>query len=301
MPDATTAAVRTQLAAMASPAFELGVLIPGKGMLLRQWEAQDVLNSLPWLKAKNMEGASIYIRPLGEHRLNLIDDLKPSRLPELISQGFEPTLVVQTSPNNYQAWLDHGKVLPKDVSTAAARSLAEKFGGDRGAADWRHFGRLAGFTNRKEQHQQNNGLYPFVRIVEARATVYTQAGPFVQTVERALEKQSLEKAKVEAVARTLRQEHGPAPAVRTIADFHSDPRYGGDLNRADLAYTVYALGHQVPEADIRAALTTRDLSKKGNDARVDHYVNRTLAKAAQQIERGGVPRSGSNRVRELSR
>ena len=49
----------------------------------------------------------------------------------------------------------------------AARKLAEEFGGDRGAADWRHFGRLAGFTNRKEKYMNEGGLFPFVRLIEA--------------------------------------------------------------------------------------------------------------------------------------
>ena len=63
--------------------------------------------------------------------------------------GFGPAAIVETSPGNYPAWLKHPERLSKEVSTAAARALAEKFGGDRGAADWRHFGRLSGFTNRK--------------------------------------------------------------------------------------------------------------------------------------------------------
>jgi RepB DNA-primase from phage plasmid len=52
--------------------------------------------------------------------------------------------MAETSPGNFQASLNHGQVLPKQLSTLAARFLAERFGGDKGAADWRHFGRLAG-------------------------------------------------------------------------------------------------------------------------------------------------------------
>ena len=64
------------------------------------------------------------------------------------------------------------------MSTAAARALAEKFGGDRGAADWRHFGRLAGFTNRKAKYlDASTGLYPFVRLIEAGGGVYPEAEP----------------------------------------------------------------------------------------------------------------------------
>ncbi len=86
--------------------------------------------------------------------------------------GFNPAVIVETSPDNFQAWLKHPERLGKDVSTTAARALVEKFGGDRGAADWRHFGRLAGFTNRKAKHfDASTGLYPYVRLIEASGSV----------------------------------------------------------------------------------------------------------------------------------
>jgi len=305
MPDATLNAITVQTQAMNAGVYEIGVLLPvdSPRMLLRTWDAADILKSVPWLKAKNMEGAAVYIRPFGEHRLSLIDDLKPETLPRLKSEGFQPCLVVQTSPNNYQAWLDHGRKLPKELSTAVARALAERFGGDLGSADWRHFGRLSGLTNRKEKHRQPNNLFPYVRIIEATpGLIYDQAEPFVQGVERALEKSALAAAKAAARSRVLlKGKARSTAAVKSIAAFHADSRYAGDLSRADLAYTVYALGHGASEDSIRGALTSRDLTKKGGEARIEDYIKRTLLKAAEQINRKpSVPRL-PNRVRELSR
>src|SRR6185295_489128 len=57
----------------------------------------------------------------------------------------------------------------------AARTLAERFGGDKGAADWRHFGRLAGLTNRKPKHRAEDGRYPFVHLVQATGQSYRAA------------------------------------------------------------------------------------------------------------------------------
>ncbi|PYT22260.1 MAG: hypothetical protein DMG58_30520 [Acidobacteria bacterium] len=62
------------------------------------------------------------------------------------NEKYGTPLVVETSPSNFQAWLKHPEPLDKQLSTAAARTLAERFGGDVGAADWRHFGRLSGFA-----------------------------------------------------------------------------------------------------------------------------------------------------------
>ena len=98
-------------------------------------------------------------------------------------------MIVETSPGNYQVWLKHSERLNKEVSTAAARALAEKFGGDRGAADWRHFGRLAGFTNRKAKYlDASTGLYPFVRLIEAGGGVYPEAERFLADVKSGVER-----------------------------------------------------------------------------------------------------------------
>jgi hypothetical protein len=271
-------------------------------MLLRSWEATDVLKSVRWLKAKNAGGAAIYIRPLGEHSFTLLDDLKAEALPRLKREGFEPCLVVETSPNNFQAWLNHGSKLPKEVSSAAARALAKRFGGDLGSADWRHFGRLSGLTNRKEKHQKPNGHFPFVRIVEANpGLVYRQAPDFVRGLEDTITKAAVAAARAKAALQSRREPRVPLPAPKTIADFHSDPRYDGDLSRADLAYTIYAIREGVPEAAIRAALGARDLSKKGGETRISDYIRRTLAKAAEEINRTAIAPKGPNRVRELTR
>ena len=153
--------------------FEVGLYKPDAEpaesvMIPRVWDAETIIKSVPWLRHQNSEGRNIYIRPKGEHDLSMIDDLTKDAVSAMKQAGFNPAVVVETSPGNYQAWLKHPERLSKEVSTAAARALAEKFGGDRGAADWRHFGRLAGFTNRKAKYlDAGTGLYPFVRLIEA--------------------------------------------------------------------------------------------------------------------------------------
>jgi hypothetical protein len=135
-----------------------------------------------------MNGRNIFIRPKGEPQISLIDDLKIDSIKALKAAGFTPALVVQTSPGNFRAWLNHGVTLPKELSTAVARTLAERFGADTGAADWRHFGRLSGFSNRKEKYRQPDGLFPFVRLMEANQAVYPKAAEFVREVRHRLER-----------------------------------------------------------------------------------------------------------------
>lgn len=74
--------------------------------------------------------------------------------------------------------------------------------------------------------------------------------------------------------------------LKTIDDFRSDPAYGGDGNRIDLAYAVYALAHGIGKADVQVAIKSRDLSKKGSESRQDAYIVRTISKALHRLGEG---------------
>lgn len=286
MTDRTLEAVTKQIRAMGCEVFEVGLFNPMASgnepvMIPRTWDTEALLRSVPWLKYQNRNGRNIYVRPQGEHRLSLIDDLKAADVQTMKVSGFTPAVVVQTSPNNFQAWVKHPEVLDKETSTAAARALAQRFGGDPGAADWRHFGRLSGCSNRKEKYRGSDGLYPFVRLMESSGAEYEQGRQFLTAVRTQLEKDRAERARISEAARSPRAvSAGP---VKSIDEFRADARYGGDGTRVDLAYAVYALSHGAAETDIIAALYSRDLSHKGSAKRQDDYVRRTIQKAATLI------------------
>ena len=281
MPNQTEIAARQHLEAIHSPAYEIGVFFPAgvKGtdskMLLRTWDEAAVMRSLPWLRAKNAEGAAIYVRPKGEHAYSLVDDLESGSVDRMRREGFVPAIVVETSPANFQAWLNHGEVLDKRTSTAVARAVAERFGGDPGAADWRHFGRLAGFTNRKPAYIQSNGLYPFVKVVDLQPGHYPEAPAFVQQVRESLRLQRHAQP-------DRRDTMGGRP--KSIEEFRADLTYRGDGNRIDLAFAIHALAHGLSEDAVRTAIQTRDLAKKGSEARQLAYAARTVAKARERLD-----------------
>jgi hypothetical protein len=52
-----------------------------------------------------------------------------------------------------------------------------------------------------------------------------------------------------------------SPLLKSIESFRSNPGYGGDGTRIDLAYAIYALSRGVPE--VEAIIGSRDLSHKG--------------------------------------
>lgn len=277
----TTEAVSRQITAMGSETFEIGVFKPETAeeeaiMLPRVWDGEALLRSVPWLCHQNRSGWNIYIRPKGEHNLSLVDDLSRDSVMAMKQAGFTPAAVLETSPGNFQVWLKHPEVLSREMGTAAARKLAERFGGDSGAADWRHFGRLAGFTNRKEKYcHPETGLHPFVKLMEASGVGYREGNRFLAEVRSVCEEERKKRVQREMAYQVPRC----TAEVKSIESFRADPKYGGDGTRIDLAYAIYAASHGLAEGEIEAAIRSRDLSHKGGERRQADYIQRTVRKA----------------------
>src|SRR5260370_26629173 len=153
--------VRAQLRAMSCERFDVGIKRDAGEMILSEGQgALEVEATIKWLRHENAKGAHIYIRPAGLHGLSLIDDLTVEAIDRMKAEGFEPAVVIETSSNNFQAWLNHGQVLEAAMSTRAAKALVERFGGDPSSADWRPFGRPAGVTHPKPQRPVAAGGAP---------------------------------------------------------------------------------------------------------------------------------------------
>ena len=229
------------------------------------------------LRRENARGAHVFVRPEWPHALSLIDDVGVDALEEMGNTGFEPAVLVETSPNNFQAWLNHGRVLSdRFLSTLVARRLALRFGGDRGSCDWRHFGRIAGFTNQKKERRLQNGFQPFVRLRSSKGYIYSAANEFLREVE-APRREQFSRRKPRELARPWQTD---TPAARTITSFYADSHYGGDLHRADMAWALHAAARGLSQEQIEhEILNSRDLSKKGPPLRRLAYAMRTATKA----------------------
>jgi hypothetical protein len=273
MKNRTLIAVEQQIAAMGCEVYEIGLFKPHTPdsdprepeMLPRTWDRATLIKSVPWLRYQNSQGRNIYIRPKGEHHLSMVDDVTADAIKRMKA---------------FQAWLNHGQILPQRLSTLAARLLAEKFCGDKGAADWRHFGRLAGFTNRKNKYQAPNGSFPFVRVREGYSLhSYSAAGDLLSRITHELRSDS--------TPVFTGKEPTPDRRVLTIDAFRARSKYCGDGHRIDLAYAVYAVTQGISEVAIADAIESRDLSKKGSPDRQRAYTTRTIAKALNHVGRVG--------------
>jgi hypothetical protein len=182
----TAQAIRRQLAAMPHELYLVRLIhqptqrpFPGE----RLWTAQQLLHlaTIRFLRARNREGCDIYVQPYSQdHNAGYIlvdlDRAAPAVLTAMSAQGHEPCVVIQTSPGHLQAWV-HVSHTPLDPALASAlgRQLARTYGGDPASTDWRHLGRLAGFTNQKPQRRFRNGYAPWVKVVSARAGLASRA------------------------------------------------------------------------------------------------------------------------------
>ena len=275
--DRTEHTIRQLLAALPAPGYDIGVLAD-KGMYrVEAAPASRVLRMLAFLKYRNANGAHIYIRPTGESAYTLLDDLTAATLASLAPQGYAPAALVETSPGSFQAWLRHTQPLSKEIGTFAAKTLAEQFGADQGAADWRRFGRAPGFTNRKPQHRNPQGLYPFTVLRAATGDVFPEADAFrvrMLTLQQ----------KAEAERTALRLSFAARPVGRcavpvTLSRFRSSLHYQGRPAAADMAFCIAAVAQGWTESDIAAALSRDYLSRDNSRSRQAAYIRRTLSKA----------------------
>ena len=286
--DRTKIAVERMLAALAASAYDLGVLSE-RGMLpgLANCTAQALLARIPLLKAHNARGAHIYIRPAGEHRYTVLDDLSAEAVERLSADSYEPCAVVETSTGNYQAWLKHAEVYSAALSTFVAQTLAGRYGADPNAADWRRFGRLPGFTNCKPKNRKANGLFPYVLLQSNSGVEFSAAARFRLEVTKLyqLHEQERESRAVQHKARPVSVSGQPAYSCLSLERFRNAAKFHDRPAAADIAFCVAAISLRIPDDAIAAALETNYLSSDLNPSRRAAYIRRTMAKARSWAKR----------------
>jgi hypothetical protein len=189
----TMQAIRRQLAAMPNELYLIRLIhhqtrraVPGE----RLWTADQLASPaiIKFLRARNRQGCDIYIHPYAGRQnagyiLVDLDRAGPAVVQTMRTHGHDPCVVVQTSPGHLQAWVQLSTTpLEPVLATAAGKQLARAYGGDPASTDWRHLGRLAGFTNQKPARRTPGGYAPWVKLVHARPGLAPQAEALLQSV-----------------------------------------------------------------------------------------------------------------------
>ncbi|MBW4473952.1 MAG: MobA/MobL family protein [Stenomitos rutilans HA7619-LM2] len=285
--DRTYQGITRQLQGMGAEQYEIGLRDSKTGkMLTRTWASDQVKNSVPWLKRLNSQGRDVYIRPLGSAGLILVDDLDLGSFERMGKDGLKPAAITQTSPMNYQAWVRlSDQPIPKEQATAAAKILAERYGGDPNSADWRHFGRLAGFTNQKGIHTRADGNQPYVLLESYHGKIAVNAQKLLTEADKRLE--ATKAPKENQAPSESHQKAAATPSEKQRADTtfqrfyqrHTNHHPNEDASRMDwavckqlakLGFSADAIKHALSE-------TSPNLHER-KAGHVDDYVNRTVDK-----------------------
>lgn len=307
----TLRAVRRQIAAMPHELYLVRLIhsrtrraFPGE----RLWTAAQLIHpaTLRFLRVRNREGCDVYIQPYAENRnagyiLVDLDHSRPPIVETMRADGLTPCLVLETSPGNLQAWL-HVSPAPLEpaVATSIGKQLARRYGGDLASTDWRHLGRLAGFTNQKPQRRNGRGYAPWVKVLFAHPGLVAQGAALLHAAQRSLS--GPPKLVLASCAR--------GPILDAVDD---DPAVGGaahlyanwlhrlrilesfpqpDWSIADkwIAKELLRWGMPAPQAAAILRAGSPGFPRRHSDP--DDYLRRTLARATSELEAAAFPRRG---------
>jgi hypothetical protein len=135
---------------------------------------EGLMKRLRYLKYRNWQGFNIYCRPNSIEYV-LVDDLERKNL--RLASNFKPCLLMETSPDNFQAFF---RLKSKPKSMEDAKVICSEFtrllDGDFDADNPLQPGRLPGFTNRKEKYKSADGHFPYI-ILHGAEKRYTSFSP----------------------------------------------------------------------------------------------------------------------------
>lgn len=300
--DRTYLAMRKQLVSMCCSGYEIGLRNRESGkMLPRRWIETEILKSVDWLKHQNLNGHDIYIRPapikVDEQWFNpgliLVDDLTIGQLDRMDSNGHNPAAIIETSPLNFQAWVrvSH-QPISSVLATQIGKWLAQRYQGDMNSADWRHYGRLAGFTNQKPQYAANRGKHPYVlagrcngKIAVEAEKMLLEASLISEGINHHQDPSSSSQEDLNANQEHIHSRGNPAldPAAyfqRLLSSFVLEFGSDFDESRGDWMIVKSMLVNDFSDEQIRIALTqcSPNLHQR-KQGHVQDYIERTIRNA----------------------
>src|SRR5512144_1422423 len=118
------------------------------------------------------------------------------QLERLIKDGYQPAVVLESSPGNYQAIITlpkQGTPHDRDVGNRLTEQLNREYG-DPKLSGGIHPHRAPGYENRKPKHQREDGSYPEVRLLKAERRECVKTLERARQIEARYQLQAREKA-----------------------------------------------------------------------------------------------------------
>jgi len=292
----TMQAIRRQLAAMPNELYLVRLIhqqtrraFPGE----RLWTVDQLGSAatVRFLRGRNREGCGVYLQPYaGDQNAGYIlldlDAAQASVIATMRAQGHDPCVVLQTSPGHLQAWI-HLSACPLEsaLATAASRLLALTYGGDPASTDWRHLGRLAGFTNQKPARRTPGGYAPWVKVISAQPGLAPQAEALLESARAWLSPDRTSTSKVQATSADAAPAGiGASAAVGIyrgcIERWQIHKRFPQpDWSIVDLWVARHLLAQTVAPVQVQEILRLASPQFPRCHADPDDYLRRTVARA----------------------
>lgn len=303
----TLRAVRRQMAAMPHDLYLIRLIhhqtrraFPGE----RLWTADQLIHPAPlrFLRVRNREGCDVYLQPYADRRnpgyiLVDLDGSRPDVVETMRTDGLEPCVVLQTSPGNLQVWMRVSTTpLEPALASSIGKHLAQRYGGDLASTDWRHLGRLAGFTNQKPQRRNGRGYAPWVKVLYAQAGLVAQGAALLHAAASGSPGPSM--------GTLVPRAHSPFPHADAVASSEDARIYADCLHRlriperfpqtdwsiADKWIAKELLRQGMPAPQVAAILRAGSPGFPRRHFHPQDYLSRTLARAALEIEASPFPR-----------
>lgn len=292
----TLQAMRRQLAALPCDYYQIRLIhartrkpFPGERVFSAPQLTREPM--VRFLRLRNREGHDVFFHPFaGDHNAGYIfldlDQADDQILQAMRAHGHEPSVVLRTSPGHLQAWVRVSLTpLVPPLATAVARLLADLYHADRASADWRHCGRLAGFTNQKPARRLPSGSAPWVRLLYAHPGLATQAAALLHAPPQPFPpaaaslrcpplRASLDASLPPAAARAIYS--------RWLYRLRIPQRFSApDWSRVDLCIAQRLLRCRIPTHQVRAVLRFGSPGFPRQHSDPEDYLRRTLARAAE--------------------
>ena len=301
----STQAIRRQLRAMPCELYLIRLIHHATGRAFpgeRVWTAQQISQpgTVRFLRIRNREGCDVYLQPFAGDRnagyiLVDLDHAEPSVLDAMRSNGHEPCVVLESSPGHRQVWIRVSAVaLEPAVATAIGRHLARRYGGDPASIDWRHLGRLAGFTNQKPERRLPNGYAPWVQLQHAQPGWASQRAALLDQARHVVRPMTAPETGLARVSTAL----SPVPAAPQL--YHAWLQWlripqrfpQPDWSIADQWVAQELLRRSVPPAMVAGILRGGSPGFPRHHADPLDYLRRTIARAWQELSGTRFPPPG---------
>jgi hypothetical protein len=274
----------------------------------RGFTPEEIEQRTPDMLRLQRRGENLYYTPLSDTKHHiLIDDITTASLERLLQDGYQPAVILESSPGNYQVVITLPKLgtpHDRDVGNRLAERLNREFG-DPKLSGAIHPHRAPGYQNRKPKHVREDGTYPEVRLIQAERRECERTANLAREIDADYQRQAAQRP---ARAEPRPAAHGEAPATgatgRTVEAYHRhylDVIHlwrGGEINpsRVDsmIAVRLRMTGHT--QAEIEGAIRQRAPRIRRSTDQGHNW-----ADYAQRTARYAFSAAGDRQVDRLSR